>query len=128
MAKKAYLNLQNQRFSWYLSHVGDSVKDVDFLDFVKSINWNDSLSCNEELLEYMIGWSMSQVTDLDCNDFPKKSLEIFGSLVTDQEMKNRYVTSRFLSYLNRPGVLSLQYAYEYYNSICTVEILKQKAR
>ena len=126
LARQAYLCFQVRRVSWYCSGSRENVDDPDFPTFVATINLNDSLTCSEELLEYVIGWHLSQDTSRDWSDYPRKSLELVGRLITDRAMKNYHLTSMFRKYLNQSVALSLQEAYELYNTLCTDENLKRE--
>lgn len=126
LARQAYLCFQVRRVSWYCSGSRENVDDPDFPMFVATINLNDSLTCSEELLEYVIGWHLSQDTSRDWSDYPRKSLELVGRLITDRAMKNYHLTSMFRKYLNQSVALSLQEAYELYNTLCTDENLKRE--
>lgn len=126
LARQAYFCFQHHRVSWYYFGSQEDVDDPDFSTFMETINLNDSLSCDEDLLVSVVGWHLSLDTVQNWSDYPRKSLELVGRLVTDRAMKNYRLTSMFRRYLDRSVVLSLQEAYDLYNSLCTDENLKRK--
>ena len=125
LARQANLAFLTRRSMWHI-FTDKKADDPNFAAFVKTINLNDSLACNEFILENVIAWYSKQDSTREQNDERWKNLEWIGRLVTDRQMKDAYLTSNFRKSLKYAGSVDLQKPYEVYMSLCTDEELKRE--
>lgn len=126
-AKWQHLFFQNRRLNYvsvpyFRNKTNRNVLDVDFNDFLKSLNLNDPNECDYGMICTLIQWYQNQ--DLS-NKQENETLSFFfwlDRLVSNSVMKNEFATIKMKKVIELSGGESLDVLLECYNQICTDEV------
>ena len=126
-AAKQHLMLQTQLAYYVWRQDGndkEDVEDMDYANFITTIDVNNPMECNDDILGVVISRKMKLDGYDGTGDYLPLYLETLDKLVTNPEVKNAHATGMLLQQFQYFSGNPLSASVERYNAICTNDSLK----
>ena len=126
-AVKQHLMLQTQLAYYVWRQDGndkEDVEDMDYANFITTIDVNNPMECNDDILGVVISRKMKLDGYDGTGDYLPLYLETLDKLVTNPEVKNAHATGMLLQQFQYFSGNPLSASVERYNAICTNDSLK----